>query len=138
MAEKSVSLEIEVLEHVADEFVVIIATETLQTTDETLERVAFWIRCATADGIKTFLKERLNEYPQGEEISGLKESLTAGVTINLCQSQDGEMLVQVHVPYDYESRLLLRNRVHVEPWNTSDDSSELAMLIERECLNRVG
>ena len=138
MAEKNFSLEIEVLEHVADAFVVCVAEETLSTTHEVLERVAFWVRSVTADGIEAFLEERFDEDIQDEDIRDLKESLTAGVTVNLCQSHDGEMLVQIHIPYDHELGLLLKDRVYVEPWNTSEDASNLAMLIERECLKREG
>lgn len=119
------SIHIEVIEHCSDEFVVFLASERYSTPKKAPQAVAKWITEVSAYGIDEYLATTYSESAAEGSDDPPSIDLPSGVTINI-SSPSQEILVQVEIPYDVALRLLQKQKLAVEQWDTGKISSHTA------------
>jgi hypothetical protein len=119
------SIHIEVIEHCSDEFVVFLASERYSTPERALQAVDKWITEVSAHGIDEYLATAYGESATEGSDDPQSIDLPSGVTINI-SSPSQEILVQIKIPYDVALRLLQKQKLAVERWDTGKISSYIA------------
>lgn len=131
-AKEKVKVLIEAFEHVDAEFVVDLCEKRVHL-DKVVSMVITLISEVNAEGIVEFLDEQY----EGIDEEDLPDVETIGVTINVREVNSiSKGLLQIHVPFDYELRDLVKSNTSVEKLSGSKSLEELYSDLKRALQGR--
>lgn len=131
-AKEKVKVLIEAFEHVDAEFVVDLCEKRVPL-DKVVSMVIALISEVNAKGIIEFLDEQY----EGIDEEDLPDVETIGVTINVREVNSiSKGLLQIHVPFDYELRDLVKSNTSIEKLSDSKSLEELYSDLKRALQGR--